>query len=127
MKNLLISFFLLSFFQVTYSQNIDSRLLKNYSEAYLSELIANDSQEYNLLVYAIDNACYLTQVPGSKSSEFTKTIAWTLDSTPSFLDLNLKYGIVLENFNQYIQLEGTDQMLVVKSRIVLKNELNTKK
>jgi hypothetical protein len=127
MKNLFISFLLLSFFQVSYSQKIDSRLLKNYSEAYLSELIANDTQEYNLLVYAIDNACYLTQAPASKSSEFTKTIAWTLDSTPTFLDLNLQYGIVLENFNQYIQLEGTDKMLVVKSRIVLENELNTKK
>jgi hypothetical protein len=127
MKNLFISFLLLSFFQVSYSQKIDSRLLKNYSEAYLSELIASDTHEYNLLVYAIDNACYLTQVPASKSSEFTKTIAWTLDSIPAFLDLNLQYGIVLENFNQYIQLDGTDKMLVVKSRIVLENELNTNK
>ncbi len=127
MKILITSFLLLSFFQVSYAQKIDSRLLNNYSEVYLSELISNETQEYNLLVYAIDNACYLTQAPASKSSEFTKSISWTLDSIPAFLDLNLKYGIVLENFNQYIQLEGTDKMLVVKSRIVLENELKTKK
>jgi hypothetical protein len=101
--------------------------LNNYSETFLEELIQKDIQEYNLLVHAIDNACYIAQAPASKSSELTKTISWTDDTIPSFLDLNRNYGIVLENFNQYILIEGTKNMVVVKSKIVLDNELKTKK
>ncbi len=106
---------------------MDSRLLNNYSESFLAELIQNDIQEYNLLVHAIDNACYVAQAPASKSAEFTRTISWTNASIPAFLDLNRDYGIVLENFNQYILIEGTEKMVVVKSKIVLENELQTKK
>jgi hypothetical protein len=127
MKFLLSSLLLLSFIQFSSAQKIDSRLLNNYSETFLEELIQKDIQEYNLLVHAIDNACYVAQAPASKSSELTKTISWTDDTIPSFLDLNRDYGIVLENFNQYILIEGTKNMVVVKSKIVLDNELKTKK
>ncbi len=127
MKFLFSSFLLLFFIQHSFAQKLDSRLLGNYSESFLLELIQNDIQEYNLLVHAIDNACYVSQAPSAKSSELTKTITWTYESNPTFLDLNRDYGIVLENFNQYILISGTEKMVVVKSKIVLENELKTKK
>ena len=79
------------------------------------------------MVYAIDNACYVTKAPLSKSSELNSTIYWSSESIPTFLDLQRAYGIVLENFNQYILLEGTEKMVVVKSKIVLENEIQNKK
>ena len=127
MKILLSSMLLIFFTQLSFAQKIDARLLNNYSESFLEELIQKDILEYNLLVHAIDNACYVAQAPSSKSTELTKTISWTDESNPTFLDLNRDYGIVLENFNQYILIAGTEKMVVVKSKIVLENELKTKK
>ncbi len=127
MKILFVTLIFVSFGHFAFSQKIDTRLLGNYSEAYLIDLQNENLKEYNLLVYAIDNACYTTNAPTGKSADISKTILWTESKSPNFLDLNKGFGIELENFNQYILLEGTGKMLVVKSKIVLENELTNKK
>lgn len=127
MKILITSFFLLSFIQFSSAQKIDGRLLNNFTESFLEELINTNIQDYNLLVYAIDNGCYVAEAPSTKSSEYSGTISWANEAIPTFLDLNRDFGIVLENFNQYLLIDGTDKMVVVKSKIVLENEIKTKK
>jgi hypothetical protein len=126
MKFLLTSIIFLSFSLNVFSQKIDNRLLGNYSEGYLIDLQNKNIKEYNLLVYAIDNACYTTSSPNVKSAEITNTILWNMSDDLSFLNLNKEFGIQLENFNQYIVLEGTGKMLVVKSKFVLENEMTNK-
>jgi hypothetical protein len=127
MKILFATLFYVSFGQFAFCQKIDTRLLENYSESYLIALQNENVKDYNLLVYAIDNACYTAQAPTGKSSDISQKIIWSVNEDPNFLDVNREFGIVLENFNQYILMEGTDKMLVVKSKFVLENELTNKK
>ena len=98
-----------------------------YSAGRLSYLKSTDLKEYNFLTHALENATYVTKAPEGKAEGFTQSINWTLSKQPTLLELTEQFGIKLENFNQYIRINGTDKMVVVKSRIVLENELSTKK
>jgi hypothetical protein len=84
-------------------------------------------KEYNLLNHALENGTYVTKAPEGKPEGFTQSINWSLPGYPTLLELADQFGIKLENFNQYIRINGTDKMVVVKSRIVLENELSNKK
>lgn len=98
------------------SQEVDSRLLSRYSSQELSELVKENPEEYKFLVYALDNAVYMTDVPKGKSVDFqTIDIA---NKELNFLDL----GLTIKNENQYFKVEGQDKLLVVKSRLVLNHE-----
>lgn len=113
----------------TYSlaQNRDDKMSSLYSAEKLSLLKANDLKEYNLLSHALENGTYVTKAPEGKTEGFTQSINWSLSEQPTFLELSDQFGIKLENFNQYIRINGTDKMVVVKSRYVLENELLNKK
>lgn len=120
-----ICFFFLS--SSSFGQAATEKTAGIYSTERLSYLKVNDLKEYNLLSHALENGTYITKAPEGKTEGFTQSINWSLSEKPSLLELSNLYGIKLENFNQYIRITGTDKMVVVKSRIVLENELSTKK
>jgi hypothetical protein len=120
-----ICFFCLGSYSL--AQTKDEKIARLYSVEQLSYLKVNDLKEYNLLSHALENGTYVTKAPEGKTEGFTQSINWSLSEKPSLLELSDQYGIKLENFNQYIRINGTDKMVVVKSRIVLENELSTKK
>lgn len=101
-------------------EKIDQRLLKIYSETELTQMLQSSPEEYQILVYGLDNAIYYTNYPDEKSPELA-----TMDrpkDNATFLDL----GLELKDVNQYFKLNGENQVLVVKSKWVLNHELNKK-
>jgi hypothetical protein len=109
-----------------YSQKYDQRLLKSYTVEELSVINSEDPSKINMLNYALDNACYITQAPSGKTIDDLQSIQLkNSGKNICFAELGLK----ILNQNQYLLIQGTDKMLVVKSEFVLKNELqnSTKK
>ncbi|MBL1280155.1 MAG: hypothetical protein COA33_007780 [Fluviicola sp.] len=119
MKNIHIVIVSILLSSSLYSQEVDSRLLKNYSSEELSELITTDSDKYNILVLAIENGIEILDFPSEKSKKVTQEIELPAGKF-SYLDLGLK----IEDSNQYFRIKDTDKILYVKSFFVLKNELN---
>lgn len=101
---------------LSFSQELDSRLLDRYAPEELTEMYNNNQQEYRLLVYALDNAVYLTDFPKGKDTEFE-----SIDISGSELDF-VALGLTIKNENQYFKVVGQDKLLVVKSRLVLNHE-----
>ena len=122
MKKLLLVTIVLLFGTTVFAQSLDVRLEKKYGKASLEEMIAKNPKRYNMLVYALDNACYLTAKPSGKDLSLP-TITCNSNQKLNFIDL----GLDITNQNQYFLVEGTDKMLVVKSEWVLMNEITTKK
>jgi hypothetical protein len=105
---------------LSFSQDIDTRLLTKYTEAELNEMIENSPNDYALLDYALDHAIYYANGSGDKGVTLT-TIAMPSEGA-TFVDL----GLEITDTNQYFQIEGDDRLLVVKSRIVLTYEMQKK-
>jgi hypothetical protein len=108
------------------AQKLDEGLLSVYSEKELLSLYEASPKEYNMLVYAVENGCYIAKTPTGKNEDFSSVITWLKPTPPTFLELVKEFGVKIENFNQYIKMEGTDNMVVVKSTFVIENELTTK-
>ncbi len=124
MKKLIILFLFFTFFsKISFSQMVDKRLEKKYSNKEINQIIKDDPGHYHFLVYALDNACYTIDQPKGKDlTEFTE-ISLDLKSPLNFLDL----GLEIKDQNQYFIIKGTNKLLVVKSNWVLNHELKTKK
>jgi hypothetical protein len=108
---------------LAFSQEIDPRLSKKYSQEEIQLMIKENPTDYQLLVYALDNACYITDMPSGKDEELDGSVSLDLSKEFTYLDL----GLEIKNSNQYLRINGTNKMLVVKSEWVLNNELKTKK
>lgn len=122
MKKLLLVTIVLLFGASVFGQSTDARLERKYGKASLDEMIAKNPKKYNMLLYALDNACYVTAKPSNKDLSL-KSIACDPSQKLNFIDL----GLDISNQNQYFLIDGTDKMLVVKSEWVLMNEMTTKK
>lgn len=123
MKKLALTFSLLVFSVAGYSQQMDQRLLEVYSEQELTEIKTKDIGFFNALVYGLENGTYITDMPQGKELENIKSIKLPKGNY-TYASLGLR---ISEESNQYIKIEGTNKLLVVKSAIVLKNELKYKK
>jgi hypothetical protein len=106
-----------------FSQEADSRLIKSYTQKEVMDFKTNNPEYYRMLVYALDNACYITSVPEGKEFKEDGVVSIDPQSKPSFTDI----GIRVKNQNQYFLIKNTNKMLVVKSEWVLSNELTRKK
>jgi hypothetical protein len=113
--------FVLIFVGTSYSQEIDQRLLPNYDHEELETMIATDPEKYALLIYALDNALYVSNYSSAKGGQF-ESIVVDPDALPTFLELNLE----IMDQNQYFKIEGFDKLLVVKSTWVLNHEMQKK-
>lgn len=108
------------FATVSFSQELDERLLEKYTVEELNEMIANSPNEYALLDYALDNAIYYAIGPNPKAASL-EVITLPAEGA-TFIDLGLK----IEELNQYFKISGEDKILVVKSRVVLNHEMQKK-
>ena len=105
---------------VSFSQEVDARLLTKYSSTELNEMIENSPKEYALLDYALDNAIYFAKGTGDKPNQL-QTISMPAEGA-NFIDL----GLEIQDQNQYFQISGDERLLVMKSRIVLNYEMQKK-
>lgn len=117
------SLFCLVFISVgcAFAQEVDERLLSKYSQQELETMIATNSNQYDILDYALDNALYVANYSDSKGGNF-ETISVNPESLPNFIELNLE----IKDRNQYFKIEGEDKLLVVKSTLVLNHEMGKK-
>lgn len=123
MKQVIIFTLTLLVNSFAFSQDVDTRLLKKYAQEELVTMKDQNPTHYKMLVYALDNACYITDLPNVKSDAVSGSIDLDISKSYTFLDL----GLEIKKENQYIRITGTNKMLVVKSEWVLNNELTTKK
>jgi hypothetical protein len=117
MKILTTMVFAALFSGAVFSQDIDQRLLKSYTQEEVQNLIDSDKEKYNLLVSGIGRAIEVADYPKGKGSKITQEISIP-EGDFTYLDLGLK----IQESNQYFKITGTDKVLVVKSFFVLKNE-----
>lgn len=119
-------FLAVSLFISTYSfsQKVDETLSKKYSSEELKTLKKVDSKKYELINFSLQNACYIIETPVGKNTSDFKAISVPDLTKLNFQDLGLS---IIENQNQFFIIEGTNKMLVVKSAIVLNQELSSKK
>lgn len=117
------SFFCFIFISLgsVFAQEIDDRLLSKYSQEELQQMIDTDSEQYQLLDYALDNALYVANYDNAKGGNF-ETITVNSQSLPTFIELDLE----ITDRNQYFKIEGEEKLLVVKSTWVLNHEMEKK-
>jgi len=117
MSRIIILFTFLSLYFISHAQKHNEELLKSYSKTELSNF---DNETIKILEYGISNAVYLTTIPLGKEIQLPEINI--SNNSVKFTDLGLK----IMNENQYFRVKNTNNMLVVKSLYVLKNELKNK-
>jgi hypothetical protein len=117
MKKIFISTFIFCSSYAVFSQKYSLDLEKSYSKTELKKM---NSDDLVLLEYALTNGFYITTLPSKESADIKKLNVTS--EIKKFTDLGLR----IENQNQYFNIVGTDKMLVVKSKFVLRNELKNK-
>ena len=117
MSKIFILFAFLSFCFVSKAQKHNAELLKSYSTTELSSF---DNETIKILEYGITNAVYLTTIPSGKDIKLPEI--FLANNSIKYTDLGLK----ISNENQYFRIKDSNNMLVVKSLYVLKNEIINK-
>jgi hypothetical protein len=120
-KGLLI--ILLAFAQQFYAQKASSELSKSYSKIELQQFDAAGNGTIETLNYAVDHACYIIQSPEGKDVSQFPSIAIKSKKELRFTDLHLQ----IKDRTQYFKIEGSNEILVVKSLNILKLEMQNKK
>ena len=117
MKKKLLLAFSMGISVICYSQTDNSSLSNSYSAQELVDYKANEPAKYELLLYAIDHATYLSDYDENKHSAL-KRIDTSIPN-PRFTDLAVK----IEKVNQYFYAPKLNKVVVVKSEWVLRHEM----
>lgn len=89
----------------------------------IEQLAVSSPEEYTAIkTYAAQNGTYVTALPKGKDARLDGTV------TPEQVASNDPFtmGLTIQSVNQYFRIEGTEQMLVVKSLYTLQQEMKTK-
>ena len=121
MKNLLSLTLFLLISSVFNAQKADF-LLNSYSNEELKEIKTTNPEKYDLLIYAIDHATYLSVFDQEKHGSLNLKELPELKELPLFTDLKVK----IEGQNQYFYAPQLNKILVVKSEWVLNHEKSNK-
>ena len=118
MKNSFFFFaFITMFSSFSFAQNYNSELLKSYSKV---EIQSMDVESVKALEYGVENAIYFIAIPTGKKADFP------VFENPKLIAKYTDLGLKITNENQYFQMKESNQLMVVKSMYVLKNELINK-
>jgi hypothetical protein len=120
-KGLLI--ILLVFTQQILAQKANPALSKSYSKTELQSFEQDGQGTINVLNYAVDQACYTILIPEGKDIGQFPTIKLKSKKDIRFTD----YQLQIIDRTQYFKIEGSNELLVVKSINVLKLEMQNKK
>jgi hypothetical protein len=120
-KGLLI--ILLVFTQQILAQKANPALSKSYSKTELQSFEQDGQGTINVLNYAVDQACYTILIPEGKDISQFPMIKLKSKKDIHFTD----YQLQIKDRTQYFKIEGSNELLVVKSINVLKLEMQNKK
>jgi hypothetical protein len=120
-KGLLI--ILLVFTQQIVAQKASPALAKSYSKTELQSFEQDGQGTINVLNYAVDQACYTILIPQGKDVDQFPTITLKSKKDIRFTD----YQLQIKDRTQYFKIEGSNELLVVKSINVLRLEMQNKK
>jgi hypothetical protein len=107
---------LMSLSVMAQSDKIDKRLLAKHSKSELKALKKNNPSEFKYLNTCLDNAWSIVSLPKEKMKNNKGRIGSIKIKTINkinFFDLNIE---IIENDYQYFAIEGTEKMLVIKSK-----------
>lgn len=97
----------------------DSRLLERYSEEELTELKNSEPEEYQVLVNALERGIFIGEIPTHKGKDIQFDGELDIDPNKEHtfisLDIDLK-----DNKYQYFKVTGTNMMVGVRPKSVLK-------
>lgn len=125
MKNIILVFTLVlfSFGAFAQSNEFDKRLLVKYTIEELSEIKNENPVQFKYLNYCLDKAWYLSPLPKEKMKDKNSrigNISIKDINNINFYELNIE--IVKDDY-QFFAIDGTDQMLVIRSEDHIKKEL----
>lgn len=97
----------------------DERLLAKYT---VEEIAAMDADELVFNTYCIDHAFVVMPLPSEKEGNMAIDGSKDISDLENinFFDLNI---VLKEDQYQYFRISGTDQMLAVKPKFLIKQEL----
>ena len=126
MKNFFMAIIVVftSFSAFAQTNKVDERLLAKYSIEELNTLKAENPDEFKFINYCIDNAFYIQDIPQEKlktNPERIGKIKIADINNINFYALNID---LIENDYQFFAIEGTDKLLVIKSKYHILKELN---
>ena len=98
-------------------------MAKSYSKTELQAIEQDGKGTINILNYAIDHACYTVIIPEGKDISQFPSIAVKSKKEIRFTD----YQLQIKDHTQYFKIEGSNELLVVKSINILKLEMQNKK
>lgn len=119
MKKLLTMAVMFFMGYTAFSQSTDDRLSKVYSSSELTQIQQDSPEKFKMLHYALDNACYVSDIPTGKEIDLPTIVLKDIKQVPCFAELGLR----IETQNQYFRIQGSNKMLVVKSEWVLNYEM----
>lgn len=108
-------FFCLQFLNAQKNQD-QSELLKSYTIEELEEIKASSPENYNALIYALDNGIYFGNFNENKHEGLL--VLEGFDKQKNFTD----YGLKIKDTNQYFYCLEINKVMVLKSFWVLNNE-----
>tara|TARA_Y100000589_G_scaffold331882_2_gene387630 strand:+ start:9685 stop:10077 length:393 start_codon:yes stop_codon:yes gene_type:complete len=120
---LIISFGFSLMAQNASTEQLDKALEVKFSEKQIEQLTKDNPKELDYLRYCVYNAYYITDLPKEKlqtSPERIKKIKLNDLENINFFTLDIT---ILDNDYQYFEIEGSDKLLVVKSRKHIENEI----
>ncbi|MCX8486669.1 MAG: hypothetical protein ORN53_05760 [Crocinitomicaceae bacterium] len=120
-KGLLI--ILLALTQQLVAQKASPALSKSYSKTELQAFEQDGQSTINVLNYAVDLACYTVVIPEGKDVSQFPSISLKSKKDIRFTD----YQLQIKDRTQYFRIEGSNELLVVKSINILKLEMQNKK
>lgn len=125
MKKLLlfVGFSLISLAGMSQERSYSKALTDHFE---VSELDAQSDEEIAYLEYTANNAFVISEFPKEKADNTQRysTIELDLEKVNDFYDLDIE---MKENDFQYFRISGTDKMLIIKSKSIVKREFEAKK
>jgi len=119
-----ISFLALIVLGISFSiqaQDVDSRLLVKYTKAELVKMQKENKSEYDLLVYSIDHAMYVTNYSEKKGEN--DGVVEMPEEGKTYLDLGYKLNDVK---NQFYKIGNTGKGLMILSRKALELQMKSR-
>jgi hypothetical protein len=119
MKVIALISVLFAFASLSHSQEHDARLLAHFEKTELSELKANQPEEYEFLTLAVEKAIFIGPIPQEKEKDIT--FDGEIEIDPNGKHTYLSLGIeIKENQYQYFKIKGTNQLVGVLPKSLIK-------
>lgn len=121
MKKILLSVLTcIAISQISFSQDIDSRLLVKYTKQELQKLQKNNPEEYKYLLNVVEYGMFISEIPTEKE----KSIVFDgeLKINPNDKHTVFSLGLKITDNYQYYRIANTNQMVAVYPKFYLEQK-----